>query len=75
MIMMMIMMVLNRQFGPLKWELVLCLAATWLLVILSLFKGGIISFLFKSGKNMITTLRPCLHQAQAIVSIDFLGLK
>jgi len=28
-----------EEFGPLKWELVLCLAATWLLVILSLFKG------------------------------------
>merc|ERR1719500_920592 len=28
-----------ENFGPLKWELVLCLAATWLLVILSLFKG------------------------------------
>ena len=65
----------NRQFGPLKWELVLCLAATWLLVILSLFKGGIICFLFKGGTNMITTLMTCLHQAQAIVSIDFLGLK
>jgi len=43
-----------ENFGPLKWELVLCLLATWVLVGLSLFKG--VSSLGKAA--YVITLSP-----------------
>jgi len=43
-----------ENFGPLKWELVLCLAATWVLVGLSLYKG--VSSLGKAA--YVITLSP-----------------
>jgi len=43
-----------ENFGPLKWELVLCLGATWVLVALSLFKG--VSSLGKAA--YVITLSP-----------------
>ena len=43
-----------NEFGQLKWELVLCLAATWILVAASLFKG--VSSLGKAA--YVITLSP-----------------
>ena len=50
----------DHQFGPLKWELVLCLAATWLLVILSLFKACFLKschFLILNERIIIFTIK------------------
>ena len=71
---------LFKDFGTMKWELVGCLALTWVLVIASLFKGNLFKFCFKNLEFIITRCLKswkgliCDYISTLLCANSFLGL-